>query len=182
MEVVLELPDHLRGELKDPFGPIYTDATELLAVAGRPVIAVGDVVTYHLLQAGTTPDVSLIDGKTEREAVDDHISAGIEGFDTRLTVANPAATLTDDLLSALRRALDSADTTVIVVETGEEDLAAVPAIVAADEGAAVVYGQPGAGMVLASVDEALKSELRGLMERMDGDVSLARRLLDLPGR
>ena len=49
---MLRLPDDLRGAFKEPFGPVYTDAERLLSEAGRPVVAVGDVVTYHLRQAG----------------------------------------------------------------------------------------------------------------------------------
>lgn len=173
MGVLVELPDELRGELKDPFGPVYTEAVDLLADAGDPVIAVGDIVTYHLLQADYTPDVAIIDGKTKREAVDERIRAGIEGFDHRIELENPAATLTEAMLRELGAALQGDETTVIVVTEGEEDLAALPAIVAAPEGAAVVYGQPNEGMVLATVDADLKDRLRDLLERMDGDSDAA---------
>ena len=69
MGVLLELPADLRSELKDPLGPIYQDADELLAAAGEPVVAVGDIVTYHLLEAGYYPALALVDGKTKRERV-----------------------------------------------------------------------------------------------------------------
>lgn len=168
--MVVSLPEELRGELKDPFGPVFTDAEALLEAAGAPLVTVGDVVTYHLLQAGRTPDVAVIDGKTKRTAVDDRIREGIAGFDVRDEVENPAATLTADLLMALRRALDRDGSTVIVITAGEEDLAAVPAIVAAPTGAAIVYGQPDAGMVLATVDPDLVAEMSALLARMDGDI------------
>ena len=100
-EAVVELPDSLRGELKEPLGPVYTDAGDLLDDASGPVVAVGDIVTYHLLSAGHPPAVALVDGKTERERVDREIFDAIDGFDHRLEVENPPATLTDDLLSAL---------------------------------------------------------------------------------
>ncbi|MFB6171130.1 MAG: GTP-dependent dephospho-CoA kinase family protein [Haloarculaceae archaeon] len=173
MTVLVELPRELRGELKDPFGPIYTDADALLADAGDPVVAVGDVVTYHLLQADCTPDVAIIDGKTKREAVDERIREGIEGFDHRVELANPAATLTAAMLRELGAALARAGSTVIVVTEGEEDLAAVPTMVAAPDGTAVVYGQPDEGMVLATVDADLRARMRDLLERMDGDAEAA---------
>lgn len=169
MGVLVELPDELRGELKDPFGPVHTEATALLADAGDPVVAVGDIVTYHLLQADRTPDVAIIDGKTKREAVDERIREGIEGFDHRVELENPAATLTEAMLRELGAALERPGTTVIVVTEGEEDLAALPAIVAAPDGAAVVYGQPDEGMVLATVDADLRARMQDLLERMDGD-------------
>ena len=175
-DVLLTLPRELRAELKDPLGPIHTDTAELLADAGDPIVTVGDVVTYHLLQANHTPDVALVDGLTKREAVDDEVWAAIDGFDHRVEVENPAATLSLSLLVELRAALDRADddseTTVVVVD-GEEDLAALPAVLAAPDGASVVYGQPDRGMVLAGTSPDERAVVRDLLERMDGDTDRA---------
>jgi hypothetical protein len=175
-EVLLSLPRALRAELKDPMGPVYADADRLLADAGDPLVAVGDVVTYHLLRADRRPDVALVDGLTEREAVDEEVWAAIRGFDRRVEVHNPAATLSAPLLAALRAALSRAGagegTTVIVVD-GEEDLAALPAVLAAPDGASVVYGQPGEGMVLAGVGPEDRAAARDLLERMSGDTTRA---------
>jgi uncharacterized protein (UPF0218 family) len=165
---VVELPQSLRAELKEPLGPVFTDAEALLDRAGAPLVAVGDVVTYHLLAAGRVPDVALVDGRTERSAVDDEIRDGIGGFDREVRVANPPATLTDELLEALTGGLDSGETTLLVVD-GEEDLATLPAVVAATRGSAVVYGQPGEGMVLVTVDRRAADRARELLARMDGD-------------
>jgi uncharacterized protein (UPF0218 family) len=173
MGVLLELPDDLRHELKDPFGPIYVDPEALLAETDGPIIAVGDIVTYHLLTADRTPDVALVDGKTKREAVEERVREGIEGFDVRVEVENPAATLTEELLRELRVALETEGTTVITVTEGEEDLAALPAILAAPDGSAIVYGQPDEGMVLAIVDDELRARMRDLLEGMDGDTAAA---------
>lgn len=178
MAVVLELQRSLRGELKEPLGPIFTEVEPMLEDVSGPVIAVGDIVTYHLLEADRRPDVALIDGKTKRESVDRKIEAAIGGFDHQLSVENPAATLTDELLSALADALDSEGTVVITITDGEEDLAALPAILAAPEGAAIVYGQPDEGMVLVTVDEDLRTFAGDLMERMDGDTDSALSILD----
>ncbi|QSG14136.1 GTP-dependent dephospho-CoA kinase family protein [Halapricum desulfuricans] len=174
-EEILTLPEGLRGELKDPLGPIYTDTEGLLADAGEPIVAVGDIVTYHLLEAGHTPAVALVDERTKRESVDSEVKKAVVGdngapaFDERIAVANPAATLTAELLSALRAAVASDATTLLVVD-GEEDLAALPAILAAPEAASVVYGQPGEGMVLVTADESARDRARSLLERMDGDL------------
>jgi uncharacterized protein (UPF0218 family) len=174
-DTVLRLQDSLRASLKEPFGPVYTDPSALLADASAPLIAVGDVVTAHLLEAGHTPAVALVDERTERAAVEDWVAkavAGAEGFDHELTVTNPAAVLSESLLLALRVAIAGADAdganTLLTVD-GEEDLATLPAVVAAPAGATVVYGQPGEGMVRVTVDEATKSEVRDLLLRMDGD-------------
>ncbi len=60
---------------------------------------------------------------------------------------------------------------------GEEDLA-LPAIVAAPEGASVVYGQPDEGMVHVRVTAEAKAEMRTLLDRFDGDTERFWRLLE----
>jgi uncharacterized protein (UPF0218 family) len=176
--VLLTLPDDLRSELKDPWGPVFEDADALLAEAGDPLIAVGDVVTYHLEAAGRRRDVSLVDEMTERSAVAEHISEAAGEPD--VVVASPAAALTDDLLAALVEAIDEAvddgASTRIHVE-GEEDLATLPAIVAAPDGASVVYGQPGEGMVLVPVTPETREAAEAFLRRMDGDIEAALKLL-----
>jgi len=93
---------------------VTIDADELLAAAAEtrgeraapdaPIIAVGDVVTYHLREAGRVPDVALIDGKTERETVDAEIGSALAAADDRrLSVENPAASLSAELLGRLVR-------------------------------------------------------------------------------
>jgi uncharacterized protein (UPF0218 family) len=174
---VLELPDDLRGAFKDPLGPVFTDPESLLAAAdaGIPLVAVGDVVTAHLLDADYRPHVAIIDGRTERERVDESISQRLPAPD--VTVSNPPAMLSHALLDALVTALARDDPTVIEVE-GEEDLAALPAILAAPVGGSVVYGQPGEGMVLVPVTDETQSLARDLLTRMAGDVGAALDLLD----
>ncbi len=181
-DVVVSLQQELRGELKEPMGAVYTETDALLSAAEPPIVAVGDMVTYHLIEAGRTPDVALIDGLTKRSAIDDHVREAIESgvFDREVTVSNPAAGLSAALLSALADALDAAaegETTVLVVD-GEEDLATLPAVAAAPTGASVVYGQPDEGMVLVDCDEEIKARVSDLFDRMDGDADRLRALLE----
>ncbi|PSQ62703.1 MAG: DUF359 domain-containing protein [Halobacteriales archaeon SW_8_66_22] len=185
---VLRLQESLRAELKEPLGPVYTDPAALLADASAPLIAVGDVVTAHLLAAGHTPAVALVDERTERAAVEDWVAdaiAGAEGFDQELTVTNPAAVLTESLLLALRVAIAGADAdganTLLTVD-GEEDLATLPVILAAPAGATAVYGQPGEGMVRVTVDGATRELAGDLLARMEGDSARLRQLLGVDGR
>ena len=184
-DVLLELPEAERAAFKKPIGPVYTDPERLLADAGEPILAVGDVVTAHLVAAGRQPDVALVDGRTQRGAIDESVRNkldeidGLDGFDDPdRTVSNPPATLARELLTALREAVDAEAETVVLVD-GEEDLAAVPAVLAAPDDAAVVYGQPGEGMVLIEVSEESRKEARALFERLAGDHDAARAVLGL---
>ncbi|WP_394338799.1 GTP-dependent dephospho-CoA kinase family protein [Halopiger aswanensis] len=173
---MLTLPDGLRAELKEPIGPIETDAERLLADVDGTLVAVGDVVTYHLLEAGRAPDVALVDERTEREAVDEDVRRTITA-ETHLEAVNPPAEISVEVIEALLEALSRDEPTTILVE-GEEDLVALPAIVAAPEGASVVYGQPGEGMVHVRVTDDHRERMRALLERFEGDTERLWTLLE----
>lgn len=166
--ILAKLPAAMREKLKQPLGEVYTDTGALLADAGEPIVAVGDIVTYHLLEADRRPAVAIVDGKTKRERVEHAVLNAVDAFDERIDVANPQSTITDELLEALASALDSPGSTVIVVD-GEEDLASIPAVLATPAGGSVVYGQPNEGMVLVPVTEATRARCRELLEEMQSD-------------
>lgn len=166
--ILAKLPADMRDELKVPLGPVYSDVEELLADAGEQIVSVGDIVTYHLLEAEYRPAVAVVDGKTKRERVDRQVVDAIEVFDERIDVANPQSTITDDLLEALATALGQEEDTVIVVD-GEEDLVTLPAVIAVPDGGSVVYGQPDEGMVLVTPDSENRARCRELIEEMQSD-------------
>ena len=165
---VATLPESSRAAFKEPLGPVFEDSDALLEAAGTPLIAVGDVVTYHLVTAGVTPHVALVDGITEREPVSDAVRAAAPNADRDVAVSNPSGTLTEELLDALGSALEADESTLIRVD-GEEDLAALPAVLMAPAGASVVYGQPGEGMVLADITHERRAEVRALCGALDTD-------------
>ncbi|WP_411967397.1 GTP-dependent dephospho-CoA kinase family protein [Haloferax sp. YSSS75] len=172
---MLTLPTALRAAFKEPFGPVYTEAEALLADASSeassaPLVAVGDVVTFYLRRAGRPPDVAIIDGKTKREAVSDEIRRAVETGHL-VEVTNEPGTISRALVSALGDALADAEPTTLLVD-GEEDLATLPAVLAAPLGSTVVYGQPDEGMVRIRVDEAAKTKMRDLLDQFDGDVEM----------
>ncbi|MEF8800371.1 MAG: DUF359 domain-containing protein [Halolamina sp.] len=170
---MLTLPTELREELKEPFGPLYTDAETLLSEAGRPIIAVGDVVTYHLRTAGHEPHVAVVDGRTKRERVTEEVRAAVESTDgRRIELINEPAQLSRELLIELLDAVEHEENTLLLVE-GEEDLATLPAVLAAPLDGTVVYGQPDEGMVAIPVTDETQSEMRDLLARFDGDATAA---------
>jgi uncharacterized protein (UPF0218 family) len=176
-DIVLRVPPALRDALREPLGPVTTDVAAALADAGTPLVTVGDIVTHRAEVAGSVPQVAVIDGRTQRGAVEPEVSEAIGDGRRTLAAVNPAGTLSASLLRSLRQALEG-EPAVVTVD-GEEDLATLPAILAAPDGASVWYGQPGEGMVDVTVDDATRERARGLLDRMDGDQGRLRRLLGL---
>ena len=74
-----------------------------------------------------------------------------------------------------RLVVDADEPRVLLVD-GEEDLATLPAVLAAPDGASVVYGQPGEGMVLVTVTDAVRERFDALVDRLDGDPDRLRAL------
>ena len=163
---LLRLPEGMRGELKDPLGPVREDV-DRDAIEGR-VVTVGDIVTATFLDAGVTPDVSVVDGRTKREKVDPAVEETWRRVEHSVAVENPAGAVTRELVEALEEGLASDEPTRIDV-AGEEDLGTLPAIALADDGDAVVYGQPDEGMVHVTVDAESRERIRALIRRMETD-------------
>lgn len=156
---MLRLPEAYRGLFKRPFGTLYGSIGELLPrLEGRAVYAVGDVVTHNLLAAGIVPDIAIIDGYTMRTPC--NRSPLLRG--RWLTVKNPPGTITGELEDAIEGAVG--DPPAVIFVEGEEDLAVIPLVLATPDGAAVLYGQPGEGVVLRIVDAAAKQEAASMLE------------------
>ena len=169
VDVLLTLPEEARDAFKEPLGPIETDVDILLDAVEGMLITVGDVVTYHCERAGRTPDVALVDGRTNREAIEPCVKSVLAASDARrIRAVNPAGTITASLVKALQEAIANPAAVQIGVD-GEEDLATIPAIMQAPASASVVYGQPGAGMVHVSVSPATRDAVEQLLEHMEGD-------------
>jgi uncharacterized protein (UPF0218 family) len=155
---MLTLPEKHRKLFQDPFGELYHNLDEVIPkILGRVVYAVGDVVTHNLRKKGIFPDVAVVDGYTMRSPC--RREPEIHG--EYLRVKNPAGTLTDDLIRALEYAVDHPPFTVIV--DGEEDLAVIPLVIAAPDGAIILYGQPRQGVVFRVVNSEAKYTARQLL-------------------
>lgn len=155
---MLRLPEAHRDLFKKPFGTLYASVDELLPrLEGRAVYAVGDVVTHNLLAAGVVPDIAIIDGYTMRTPCNRFPLLRAR----RLTVKNPPGTITGELTDAIDEAVRGQPAVIFV--DGEEDLAVIPLVLAAPDGAAVLYGQPAEGVVLRLVDTAAKQEAASML-------------------
>lgn len=161
------LPPALRPVLAKPFGPVHDTGEALRKTKGRMVIAVGDVVTQMFLDAGELPKLMLVDGVTQRGAVVEGALENLPDFGVkRVTVENPAAAITHQLLSAMDAGLKGKGSTLIQV-VGEEDLAALPAMILAPEGAAVCYGQPDQGVVVVIVTPVVRQRAKEIFEQLE---------------
>jgi GTP-dependent dephospho-CoA kinase len=154
------LPEAERASLRRPFGEVFPSIRDLLPrIRRRTVYAVGDVVTYNLIKEGIIPRVAIIDGHTMRAPC-----TRVPRLPSRrIQARNPPGTISDDLVHAIRDAL-SRPPAVIFVE-GEEDLAVLPLVLAAPEGAVILYGQPGEGVVLREVDDEAKALAAAFVDR-----------------
>jgi uncharacterized protein (UPF0218 family) len=170
---ILRLPDDLRSMLKEPLGRIYKGngldcviAMEAELRAAKKVAAIGDMTAFYLLTASIVPDLAVVDNKTKRMPVPDHVVQSLDHDSYKtIEVKNQAATLTKELIDLIRASLNSNDKVKIIVD-GEEDLATLPAILYAPLGSAVVYGQPDEGSVLVDVTPEKKLHIEELMKKM----------------
>lgn len=144
---MLVLPEEHRRLFKEPFGELFRSVEGIIPlITGKDVYTVGDVVTYNLQKHGIIPTVAVVDGYTMRSPC--NRMPAVHGECIR--VKNPAGTLTDELIHALEHAVKNPPATIIV--DGEEDLAVIPLVLTAADGAVILYGQPRKGVVLRTVD------------------------------
>lgn len=161
------LGEDLRPVFQRPFGPIIqtSDLRERIR-KGDVIVCVGDFVSRTLIEIGYQPKLVIVDFKTERHDVDARLRQILEGYGkTVLRVANPAATVTNDLYVAVVQGLRLAGSVRIEVD-GEEDLAGLPVFAEAPEGTIVLYGMPGKGMVFVRVDAAMRKQAITLLGKM----------------
>jgi uncharacterized protein (UPF0218 family) len=190
LSIHIELPEELRPLMKKPLGTLYvgsgSDTIEKLKgeLAGPTrLISVGDVTTFHLLEAGIFPDICIVDNRTKREPVATHMSTrNMDKVYEEVSVDNPAGIISDELIKTLCEAF-AARKPIRIFVRGEEDLATLPVILLAPIGAVVLYGQPDEGVVLVKVTRQKKRELRELFEKLisknqNSELDKIRRILD----
>ncbi|MDD1720406.1 MAG: GTP-dependent dephospho-CoA kinase family protein [Euryarchaeota archaeon] len=164
------LDDTLRAELQKPFGDVCSEenCTEKLTTY-KTILTVGDITTYRVMVSGIVPDICIIDGITMRRRVPDTIRDAINSEPrTVYEVDNPPGTISRQLINAVSRAVSkiSLHERARIVVHGEEDLAVIPAVMAAPEGTAVVYGQPNEGMVIIAVTAEKQQDAEHLLRKI----------------
>jgi len=167
-----KLPESLRLELKKPLGKLVRgDPKHVMKVVrgyiknSKLLVTVGDIVTENTIKHLYTPKLSIVDLRSLREPRTLNLDL-TSYFNIWVNVENPPATLTDELIDAIRWSYTIKQKVLIIVE-GEEDLATLPAALEAPIGSIVAYGQPGEGVVIVEVVEALKRKIINILERFE---------------
>ena len=157
------VPEDKRDVFKQCLGTDLKES-ELTKHHDKKIISVGDVVSLTMRRNGIRPILSVYDGYTERHEMTDFANL-VEGEEKEVVV-NPAGVITDELEDAIRNALKTGKTDLIRVD-GEEDLALMPCVLYAPEGAEVVYGWPGKGMKIVSTDDVTRKRIEELWKTME---------------
>jgi uncharacterized protein (UPF0218 family) len=166
----LSLPETSREAMREPLGPVVLENDLVLHLKrSDTIITVGDVVTITIVDAGYHLSMALFDYKTLRDQERDFCQRlqVIEG--ERVRVHNPPATITAELWTAIKSAMlkVNAGGRVLMEVDGEEDLAALPAIMMAPDGAKVLYGMPGRGIVVVTIDKHRRKAAKRLLDLME---------------
>jgi GTP-dependent dephospho-CoA kinase len=161
------LPEALRPELSQAFGPVVSTSGLADALKGKKFVAVGDVVSLGLKEQGLTPLLFVCDYQTQRGGPSELYRRELGAWGKRETlVQNPAGTITREAWLAIRAAFAIPnEAPVRLVVEGEEDLLGIPCFLEAPVGTLVLYGMPGKGVVVVAVDEPLKERVRALLAK-----------------
>jgi len=126
------------------------------------IITVGDRTTEKMINFDLIPSLQIIDGQEKREKREPpKLEYAIE-----LTVDNPAAEITSESISMIKKAF-TLQSPVRIFVNGEEDLLVLPVCVHAPENSVVLYGQPNEGLVIVRITPEIRNKVQGLLDLME---------------
>ncbi|HSG83644.1 MAG: GTP-dependent dephospho-CoA kinase family protein [Nitrosopumilus sp.] len=126
------------------------------------IITVGDRTTEKMIDFDLIPSLQIIDGQEKREK---RTPPKLENA-TELTVVNPAAEITSESISLIKKALTMQSPVRIFVD-GEEDLLVLPVCIHAPDNAVVMYGQPHEGLVIVKITPEIRNKVQTLLDLME---------------
>ena len=172
----LPLPVRMREELKRPMGRLVPDAqvsrAELLrGLPGEPaVIAVGDATSDRVRSLGMRPVLEIVDGfemrVRRRQAGRPDDGSSSPGGILHAECENRPGGICLDCADLVRRCLCPPLRPARIAVAGEEDMLVIPACLYAPDGAAVMYGQPGEGIVVVPAGRDARNRAKSVLERM----------------
>jgi len=167
----LFLTPRLHQELKKPLGTLIKGSPKetmkelskiILKEKPECIVSVGDVVSQNMLKKGIQPQIIIVDNKVMRGGIRPIKTA----ISKKISVKNPAGTLTTETWVVIEQALKQRQPTQVLVE-GEEDLLTLVVVLKAPENALVIYGQPHEGVVAVKVDKATRERVRQIITAME---------------
>ena len=157
------LSNAIRKRLKKPFGKIVKGDKKLGAKPN--IITVGDVATLTFNSLKIPRKLSIVDFLTNRKKVYGSLhDLGFTFPNASVIVRNPSGQISKSLISEISKMLKSKMLGRVILVKGEEDLAAVCAIMLAPIPSTVFYGQPKKGLVMVDVDLDAKNRLSRLLK------------------
>lgn len=183
------LSDQQRKQLREPQGKIVDQPTttliddhsqhhnrQLSSQQGRPLtILVGDSTIEKFIDQGWRFDVGIFDKYIQRQPV----TRITQSLTPNVSVVNPAGTIQPELVLAINSTmrLSQPESTnskppslmekqpYYIYVDGEEDLAAIPAVLLAPLNSIVYYGQPNQGLVKMEISEMVKKSILKLLAK-----------------
>ena len=163
----MHLPDSLRDSLKSPMGLLIKDSEvtkeNILRIMSKDafLITVGDATTEKMIKFGLDPSLQIVDSMEKRNKR----NLPLGKTRTILECVNPAAEITDESISVIKKAFQ-ADMPVRIIVKGEEDLLVLPVALYAPENSVILYGQPNEGLVIVKVTEEIRNKASKIMNSM----------------
>ena len=164
----MKLPDSLREQMKIPLGILLPesqtqkDEIQKYLSENSYIITVGDRTTEKMIDFDLIPSLQIIDGQEKREK---RIPPKLEN-ETELTVDNPAAEITPQSISIIKKAF-TMQSPVRILVNGEEDLLVLPVCIHAPDNAVVMYGQPHEGLVIVKITTEIRNKVQTLLDLME---------------
>ena len=165
----MQLPDDLRGQLKNPLGNLVSDNDPnkeniIKKISAESVlITVGDRTTENMLQLGLKPQIQIIDGLEKRNQ---RIIPTDDTINTKLSCKNPPGEITEESIQVIKKAFSSEPPVRIIVD-GEEDLLVIPTCISAPENSVVMYGQPNEGLVIVTITPEIRAKVQKILDAMN---------------
>jgi uncharacterized protein (UPF0218 family) len=158
------ITQELRKELKKPLGKTHENIANAMRSPKSEIIAVGDIVSFNLLEKKITPKLFIYDGKEKRKPVNKEIRNKLDGIRIKkMTLVNPRGTIQEEAWIAVEEALKTRTKIFIL---GEEDLLVIPCLLLAKSGI-VLYGQPGKGVISVPINNKTKKIAKQLLSKME---------------
>jgi len=172
------LPESLRGELRKPLGHVVSSFSalskqqighmkdEMIKQGHYYQCTIGDRVTWEFKKRGITPHISIIDGLTQRKALNKEILESILEKD-RSNAENEKGTIRKSACIEVQRLFNMGQkrATKQLYIHGEEDLLTLVAVLFAPLGAHVWYGLRDKGAVDVRVTEKTKQTVYNLLRQ-----------------